>query len=221
MFGAYPPNGNTFYINEDILGIFAGFFAAALIFSLMIRLALFVIRAVGLYKVARRRGLRNAWLAWVPVCCDWILGSAADQYQYVVKGRIKNRRLPLFLLSLGLAVLKVSVFALGAGTVAVVLRMMMTGTGYPDPARTLLLTMLTLLQSGGAVAYLVIRCIALYDYYTSCTGRYNVLFLVLGLVFRFLEPVFFLICRDKEEGMPPRREAPAFVEPEVTAEEQV
>ena len=72
---------------------------------------------------------------------------------------------------------------------------------------------------GSSVAYIVIRCVALYDFYSSCTKKYNVLFLVLGLVFQFLEPVFFFICRNKEEGMPPRREKVAFSEPEFVTEE--
>ena len=69
------------------------------------------------------------------------------------------------------------------------------------------------------VAYLVIRCFAVYDLYRSCTEKYNVLYLVLGLVFKFLEPIFFLLCRNKEEGMPPRRQQTVTPEPEPENEE--
>ena len=47
------------------------------------------------------------------------------------------------------------------------------------------------------------------------------LFLVLGLVFYFLEPVFFFVCRNKEEGMPPRRDVPAREEAETVVEAEV
>ena len=95
MVGAYD---NTFYVNDGIVRLLVGLVAAVLICAMTVRVALYIVRSASLYKIARRRGLRGAWLAWVPVCCNWVLGSVADQYQYVVKGRIKNRRLPLLLL---------------------------------------------------------------------------------------------------------------------------
>ena len=35
-------------------------------------LVLWIIRARSLNDIARRRGIRNAWLAWVPVGCAWV-----------------------------------------------------------------------------------------------------------------------------------------------------
>lgn len=46
----------------------------------LISIASYVLYALGLYTIARRRGIRNAWLAWVPVASVWILGSIADDY---------------------------------------------------------------------------------------------------------------------------------------------
>ena len=61
-------------------------------------LAMYVLKSVGLYTIARRRGLKNPWMAWVPVLNDWLLGSISDQYRYVVKGQIRNRRIVLLML---------------------------------------------------------------------------------------------------------------------------
>ena len=219
MFGVYPYQNNTIYINEEVVSVLVGLLATVLAFVLVIRLALFIFRSVSLYKIARRRGIRNAWLAWVPVGSDWVLGNVADQYQYVVKGKIRNRRLPLLLLTLAVLVLQAVVSAMGFNSMLDMVRVAMTGSGYPDVVRIVLLAMITMVQSGVAIALLVVRGFALYDFYSSCTSRYNVLFLVLGLVFRFLEPVFFFVCRNKEEGMPPRREEHVFREPEVAVEE--
>ena len=221
MVGVYPYANNTIYMNEAIVKAVTGMVTAMLIFSAMVGLALYVFRALSLYKIARRRGISNAWLAWVPVCGDWILGSVADQYQYVVKGRVKNRRLPLLLLSILQMCLNIVVTALGISTMTYVLRFVMTGAGYPDLGRLILLTLLSVAQAAGMIAYLVIRCFVLYDVYSSCTSRNNVLFLVLGLVFYFLEPVFFFVCRNKEEGMPPRRDVPAREEAETVVEAEV
>jgi hypothetical protein len=101
---------------------------------------------------------------------------------------------------------------MGIGTVTNVLRMLFTGNGSPNVGRAVLMTVLSMTQAGATIAYLVVRGIALYDFYSSCTSRYNVVFLVLGLIFRVLEPVFFFVCRNKEEGMPPRREVEVCAE---------
>ena len=225
MLGFRPYVNNTIYLNDAIASVVVGIVAATAVCALAIGIALFVFRAISIYKIARRRGISNAWLAWVPVCSEWILGSVADQYQYVVKGRVKNRRLPLFLLSVILLGLRIAGAALSISTVTSVIRFVLTGAGFPDVGRLVLLAVASTVQTGGMIACLVIRGFVMYDVYTSCTSRNNVLFLVLGLLFRVLEPVFLFACRNKEEGMPPRRdvlareEAEAVVEAEVPVEE--
>ena len=180
----------------------------------------YVLTGLGLYSIADRRGIERPWLAWVPVAGDWILGSVADQYQYVSKGRIKNRRLPLLLLGLCVAALQTVTMLIGITWLEISIRTM-TGQ-IPAGAVSPLIGayVLPALAWIGTVGQLVIRCFAVYDLYRSCTTRYNVLFLVLGLVFQFLEPVFFFICRDKEEGMPPRRETIVYCEPEPQTGEE-
>lgn len=214
MVGAYD---NTFYVNDGIFSVLIGLVAALLIGAAMVRLALFVVRSASLFKIARRRGLRCAWLAWVPVCNNWVLGSVADQYQYVVKGRVKNRRLPLLLLGAGVTAFGTATSVAGIELLVSNLQAMMRDYGVY--ALSLFGFVALLILWGSSVAYIVVRCVALYDLYSSCTKKYNVLFLVLGLVFQFLEPVFFFICRNKEEGMPPRRKTATFVEPEFVTEE--
>ena len=61
---------------------------------------MYVFQSIGLYTIAKRRGIANPGLAWVPVAYSWILGSVSDQYQYVVRGKVCNRRKIL----LGLAI---------------------------------------------------------------------------------------------------------------------
>ena len=73
---------------------FWGYFA----FWMLIALAIYVFIAISLYSMASRRGIRHAWLAWVPIGNNWILGSLSDQYRYLVKGKICRKRviLPAF-----------------------------------------------------------------------------------------------------------------------------
>ena len=51
---------------------------------------MYVFQSIGLYTIAKRRGIANPGLAWVPVAYSWILGSVSDQYQYVVRGKVCN-----------------------------------------------------------------------------------------------------------------------------------
>ena len=59
---------------------------------------------------------------------------------------------------------------------------------------------------GVNIAVMVIRYMALYDVYTSCDPQYNVLFLVLSIIFQVTEPFFLFFNRNKDLGMPPRRQ---------------
>ena len=221
MFGVSPYHNNTIYMSDAIVSIVTGVVASVAVCALALGVVLYVFRAFSLYKIARCRGISNAWLAWVPVCNDWVLGSVADQYQYVVKGRIKNRRLPLFLLGVIQLGLRIVSAALSASALTYMLRFVLSGAGYPDVGQWVLLSVVSVAQTGVTIAYLLIFSFVLYDVYTSCTNRNNVLFLVLSLIFRVLEPVFFFVCRNKEEGMPPRRDEPAFEEPETVEETEV
>ena len=58
----------------------------------LVSLAVYIFSALGLYTIAQRRGLRNSWLAWIPVANVWILGSLSDQYRYVVRNEVRSKR---------------------------------------------------------------------------------------------------------------------------------
>lgn len=38
----------------------------------------YIIRALGLYRIAQARGYENAWLAWIPIASDFLLGWVGD-----------------------------------------------------------------------------------------------------------------------------------------------
>ena len=76
------------------------------------------------------------------------------------------------------------------------------------------MALLSLPIVGISIALAVIRYMALYDIYTSCQPQNNVLFLVLSIIFRITEPFFLFLCRDKDEGMPPRKQEPVYTPPQ-------
>ena len=186
---------------------------------MLLAVASYVLTALALYTVARRRGLKYPWLAWIPVASCWLLGSLSDQYRYVVKGEHTHRR--VFLLCFRILTMLLTASLLGlVGTLCFqVFDSMMRQDVIPDllwmqifrQATSLLVVGLPLL--GISIAYWVFRFMALYDVYKSMEPENAVLFLVLSILFRVTEPFFLFFSRNKDGGMPPRKE------PEAASEE--
>ena len=182
--------------------------------SLLFSVACYVLTALAVSNIARRRCLRNPWLAWLPVVNCWLLGSLSDQYQYVVKGRDRSKRKVLLFLSILMVVFTVTV-AILAGVSAFSIffsngggRMMRTVSG---PVLAILGMVLPLVCVW--VAYTVIRFMALFDVYRSLDPNNAVLFLVLSIFFSVVEPFFLFFNRNKDDGMPPRKQSIPEPEP--------
>ncbi len=184
--------------------------------SMLFGIAAYVLTALAIYTIARRRGLRNPWLAWVPVANVWLLGSLSDQYQYVVRGENKSKRKWLLGLSILRCALTTAVVVLGLGMVFTVL------TGYYRYESELVASIwgqvialagLSLPLAGVSIAYAVISFMALYDVYKSLDPANCVLFLVLSVLFGITKPFFLFFNRNKDGGMPPRRQESVYSQP--------
>ena len=81
-------------------------------FSLVISLVGYVLLAFGLYTVAKRRGVRNPWLAWIPFGQSWMLGCISDQYRQVALCETKNRRKVLLGTRISMMVISILVLVL-------------------------------------------------------------------------------------------------------------
>ena len=185
--------------------------------SSLLGIAAYVLTAWGLYTIAERRGIKNPWLSWIPVVNCWIVGSLSDQYRYVVKGEVKNKRKTLLILNIISAVVALTLVIVGL-VMAVQTATSLFGISVTnsDLGLEFLDTALGMVVAGFAmavpilalhIAIKVVRYMAMYDIYTSCTPKNNVIFLVLSIIFPITEPFFLFFTRDQDEGMPPRREA--------------
>lgn len=199
------------YLMEDLLltlvpalvsGIPSGLFS----------IACYVLSSLALYTLASRRGIRKAWLSWIPVLNVWILGSLSDQYRYVVKGQIKSKR--KILLAFHLTVFVLGLILTGLLVFIVVQTVMNVLGGNDNPMLLSLITGPAIAAAGIgipmvclSVASVVFRYMALYDVYTSMDPSNNVLFLVLSIFFGVTEPFFLFFNRNKDNGMPPRKAA--------------
>ena len=169
----------------------------------------YVLSALALYTLAKNRGIRHGWLAWVPVLSCWILGSLSDQYRYVTRGELRSKRKSLLVLSILLTGLVTALASMGIAA-GVAMAMGRPGSMAGLPAALACLALATAVM---AVIRLVIRFIALSDLYRSMDPENGTLFLVLSILFPVTEPFFLFFNRNKELGMPPRRETPPVSEP--------
>lgn len=188
-------------IMEGALGAVLGIYLFVLVLTLAVGVVFYVLQALAFYDIAKRRGIRNPWLAWIPVGCNWILGSISDQYQYVKKGKVKNRRkimLGLSIASVASALLyMVGAFSLGfaAG---------LSGTGEVG-VLVMLMLLYMLVEMTLAITVCVFMYMSLYDLYASCDPSNAVLYLLLSIFINVTMPFFLFACRKKDYGMPPRR----------------
>ena len=194
-----------YFFDEELMMLLPGLLSG--IPTSLFGIATYVLTSLALYTIASRRGLRKPWLAWIPVVNCWLLGSISDQYQYVVKGETKAKRKWLLALSLLKAVLTLTMVVLAAVVVA---GAVFSGPGY-GMGRVVATPILGILGlalplAGVYIAWLVIRFMALYDVYRSLDPGNGVLYLVLSILFSATEPFFLFFNREKDLGMPPRRE---------------
>ena len=178
---------------------------------MLLSIASYVLTALALYTIARRRRLKNPWLAWIPVADSWLLGSLSDQYRYVVKGEHKSKRKILLFFRVLITIMWISLMGLLVNLCFHAVGNAFWGTMTEDrvfqilhQALNLLVVLLPLI--GISIAYAVFRYMALYDLYKSLDPANSVLFLVLSILFGVTEPFFLFFSRNKDDGMPPRKE---------------
>lgn len=179
-----------------------------LMFGVLLFLSLipYIFRSYGLYTLAKRREIPHAWLAWVPVGSEWLLGCLSDQYQGRIRGEIKSKNTLLVILSLlmhGVAILAIVRMVPLIYSLA-----FMSATGLMDPHMMLRLfliggPLLYLAVLGLSVAYLIVYYMALYDIYRSCDPENATLYLVLSILFRIAQVILLFVCRNKDKGMVP------------------
>ena len=196
-----------------LFGVFSG------VPTTLIGIATYVLSALGLYTIAKRRGLNHPWLAWIPVASAWIVGSLSDQYRYVVNGENKSKRKVLLTLNIITTVLSLVMVACGIGMVAQALIGAAGGIVEEAMVQAVIGPLVGVLGlclplGGVAIAYAVVYYMALYDIFKSLDPGNCVLFLVLSIVFSVTEPFFLFFNRNKDGGMPPRRPEPVCMPPE-------
>lgn len=182
-------------IPDEAVFVFLGIFLVIFAVVMAVGLVFWIFRSLGLHKIARRRGIRYAWMAWIPIGSQWILGSVSDQYQHLVQGKVTSRRKILLILN------AVSL-ALGLGSgILTVFQAIAAQTNVGVVAWGFAGMITPLLTWGVGIASMVFCHICNYDLYRSCDPKNAVVFLVLGILLPVTEPFFYFACRKKDQGM--------------------
>ncbi len=207
---------------EELIGFFVAYLIVWLVvgfLSTAYAVASYVMNALGMYTIAKRRGIDKPWLSWIPIGSSWILGCISDQYRYVVKGENKSKRKILLWLQIGLVACIILFYVL---YIVMMVTSLAAITEMGDP-ETMAISMLGSMGGflllyipmlGISIASSIFTYMAMYDLYTSCDPQNNVLFLLLS-IFLGIHPFIIFFIRKKDLGMPPRREPVQTIPPQV------
>ncbi len=183
--------------------VYMGIFFVIYLAMIGVSITGYVLQALGMYRIAQRRGIHHPWLAWIPVANSWVLGSISDHYQYVTKHKQTKRRRIIPILEAAMIVVYIAVFA----TMLAMAFSMDSATTVANEIGILFAMLFGLLiLFGVAVTAVVFAYLACFDLFRSCRPQNEVLFLVLGIVVPITLPFFIFACSKYDLGMPPKRE---------------
>ena len=212
-------------VEEALLGVVIGILIAYL-FLLIFGVASYVMNSLALHRIAKRRGIQDPWMAWIPYACNWIIGSIADEYDG--RNGIK-RKWRVLLLTLSI------IASLGIVLVYVgfIVAIVMLTAGGMEPEVMPLLTMFGCVY-GGLILFAMLAsaqgfCTAVcyYKIFESTVPKRAVTYFVLYLLVPLAGPICLLACSKKgypfPEELAPVQEVPAEVvaEADVVTEEEV
>ena len=202
------------------------------VIGLMVILVYFLILGIGLisyvlsslayYKIAKRRNIENAWLAWIPFGNSWIMGRVANEYD---NRNGYNRKWHIALLTLAIiATVLMTVFYI---MFFISIMMGLTYGADVEEATELLLGSYVGIAFGAvaALAYSVLSGICVYKTFESTRPEKALLYTILYYLIPLAGPICLVNCMDKgydyTEEVIPADPVPAPVEVVATPAEEV
>ena len=177
------------------LGALMGVYILILLFAFAVGLVIWLLQSIGVYKMAKTAGINNAWLAFIPIGFQYVLGKLAE----VPTGNKKPLRYGVILplLSVGAFVVYIALFfvALVAGITSGFAGDY-TGEGFENTL-WLLLSVAELIMIPVSILISVFTYIALYRVYKLFDPNNAVIYLVLSILISILQPIFLFVLRNK------------------------
>lgn len=172
-------------------------------------IAMYVLNSLALQKIANRRQIKNAWLAWIPIGTEWILGSIADEYE---SHQGKDPKFRKKLMGFAIAMNILYVFLITAFVGGIILMIINLRELDEVALFTFILgvAFVYLLVFGLAITYSVFYYISLYKLFLSTDSKNAVLYIVLCILVPLALPICLTICKNKGYSIPPQ---PNYTQP--------
>jgi len=161
----YGAPGIASALGDGLLAVLGAFLLLVIVVAAAAAVTVYVLQALALQTMAKRRGMDNTWLAWVPVGSSWLLGAMADD----INARQGKKT------SYGIVLLVTTAACMGAGV------------------SLFLIPFLGLFSGLFSIAVMVVYYIALYEIYRDYAPKNAVPYLVLSILLGIQWLLLFLL----------------------------
>lgn len=193
-YGDYYNYYNSFYDPySDMSDVAYGILSFLLLASLLFFVVLYIFESIALYTIAKNRGIKNAFLSFIPVAEYYILGKVYDDISATMNKKTGYAARMVVLAS----------FALASTVFACVFLGMSVVMGYAGGISVPFLIFaipFVLAQIGCTVALLVFMYISVYAIYKEYVPSNASLFLVFSVFMSFTMPFLLFSIRNKKSG---------------------
>lgn len=203
------------FSDEQMMTLVVWVFAVAMLLALAMMVVFYVFQSIGLHTLAKRRGIKHPWLAWIPFGDYWIIGSISDNARLWNNNELNYRRILLVALMGGTTLLslvqswpafkmlwllqsmdEMNMDAIILEMEQYILQLESYETGFG--------ALLSMAVNVASIVGMVLYYMSLYDLYASCRPQQKVMFLVLSIVINVTLPFFIFACRKYDDGMAPQ-----------------
>lgn len=170
---------------------------------LSICLVLYILRAIGIYTMAKNNDISKPWIAFVPVINSFNLGKIAEKYKKNYGSKSASFSLLLLIFNLFKLVLVFLIFVLGFNAVSTILGFAQTAIeNNTEMTLDMFVSVVPVIICyvalfGFSLAFAITKFIALWRIYSLYDNKNAVLYTVLSILFNFLDPIFIFILRNK------------------------
>lgn len=168
----------------------------ALLYGAIIALSIasYVLQAIALQSIAKRRGFSKPWLSWIPVANIWLLGAIADEYDSRA-GISKNYGKKTVITYVA------SLVIIFSGIIFMYAGIIISGViGLPEEFMMIIILLSFAVCIVGFVPlgfYCAFYYISLFKVFRSTAGGMAILYFMLSMFVSYALPVCLFICRKK------------------------
>lgn len=193
-----------------------------LIFSI-IGIAQYVMQAIALNEIGKKRGVNNPWLAWIPVVgfADWVLGSIVDSYESEkgVKRKWKVVLVATVIAMASLMIIGYIMYIAGIVIMAAMSEYYYEAAAAIPMALCVLGFIVLLVASAASIAYAASKCICIFKLFESIVPEKALKYFLLSILVPLAYPICLLKCRNKGYSVPEQvQQTPAYEQVQAESE---